>query len=436
MKLRSLLAGTCTAMAFCATSAQAQSAGCLFVDGLDAGSPQISGSFTTLAFTAGEIVTLSADSITSDASYANAASFTLRDGSSTTVGGPYTYTITGSYATDSGQVSEVLVVPDGGIVGLNWREDIHLGGLYTKFTNLNLSCQAAVREFNLRQASQISVGGQQYALNTAVTRNAGSRLGGGNTNAVTSNYVFLSTTNLADDDETMDLNVWVALDTRAYFDGYEGYSADVTVGMDYLINQNTLIGFMVSAGTSDLEDDAGNVADSDTVMLGGYGAHRFAGTDITLDGYLAIGTANYETSTGDFDTNRALVGVSLSGSYAMPSGILTPRARGWATWEDFPSGAVATVGGRTRQSLLSVGAQMNWAQTIAGTDLRPVASLDIEYRSSDGIDGTSDDFFSPRIGGGVEGMVGSGTLAVSLDVGRTSSDVIDAGLGLVYDLRF
>jgi hypothetical protein len=47
-----------------------------------------------------------------------------------------------------------------------------------------------------------------------------------------------------------------------------------------------------------------------------------------------------------------------------------------------------------------------------------------------------DDYLAPRIGVGVNGMVGSGRLSASLDIGQSGSDVYDAGLDLTYEITF
>ncbi len=423
------------ALLLSAGMAAAQSAGCAAVDGFFTSSSLIGQNFTNLAFDVGETVTLTADSLTSDGGFraiggpgTGIGAFRFVDASYTTISGPFGYPFA------SGPISETLVMPSG-VIGLGWTEDITLGGYFTQFTNLGVTCAIVPRFAFSPDLAKINAAGQQQALNGALSSNISSRFGRGGENVATRNSVFVSTQNLAGDYQ-MDASAWVALNSRAYFGGYEGHSVDLMLGADYLANSNTLLGVMLGAGISDLEDTVGTKTETDALLVGVYGAYRFSGSDIILDGYLTYAAVDYDTGTSTFKTDRLLAGLTLSGSYDIASGTVSPRARLLGTSEDFPAGAVAPVGGTTQQALVSVGAEMAWNKPLGGTYLLPFASLDVEYGTVQDVGGLSDDFLAPRVGVGISGTVGGGQLAVSIDAGRTTSAVTDVGLGLSYDFTF
>ena len=441
------LLGTCAALLLTTGMAAAQSAGCAAINGFFTPTSLISQNFTPLAFAAGEIVTLTADSITSDGGGfggpgsggpgTGPGAFTFVDGSNAPLSKVFAYPF------PSGAISQTLKMPSG-VVGLGWREDIGAGGFFTEFTNLGLTCAIVssvpgtpivVPISFSSDLAKVSVAGQQRAINGAMRNNISSRFGGGGDNVATRNSVFLSTQNHAGA-QPMNANAWIAVDTRAYFDGYEGYSADLTFGADFLVTANTLLGVMLGANTSVLEDSVGNETDADALLVGVYGGHRFGGTDIILDGHFTYSAVDYDTGAITIGTDRILAGLRVSGSYSVADGTVSPRASLSGTWEDFPVGAVAPVGGTAQQAIASVGAEMAWNKPLPGTSLLPFVSLDVEYGWVEEVSGLADDFIAPRVGLGVAGVVGGGQLALSIDAGRTSSTVIDAGFGLSYEFTF
>ena len=392
------------------------------------------GSFTSLPFDEGEVVTLTAASIEADDGFQSGAAFYFIDGSRNKVSGTF------AYPRPSGAVSETLVMPSG-VVGLGWNEDVGRDSYFTQFNNLGLTCAIVTPVTPVSpiafssDLAKVSVLGQQRAVNGALRKNIDSRVGGGGNNVATRNSVFISTQNYAGD-QTTDVNAWAALDTRAYFNGYEGYSADLTFGADFLVAADTLLGVMFGANTSDLKDSLGNDTTSKALLAGVYGGHRFAGTAIVIDGYLSYSAVAYDTGATTVDTDRFMAGMRVSGDYAVEYGTVTLRGSLSGAWEDFPAGAIAPVGGTTQQTLLSVGAKMAWDKPLQGTSLFPFASLDVEYGWYNEVTGANDEFIAPRVGLGLAGTVGGGQLALSVDAGRTSSTVIDVGLGLSYGFTF
>nr|WP_309501855.1 autotransporter outer membrane beta-barrel domain-containing protein [uncultured Roseovarius sp.] len=432
------LLGGCAVLLLSTGMAAAQSAGCAAVNGFSTPHSEFRENFTSLGFSEGEIVTLTADSIASEGGFIDGpegggagigqSAFYFVDGSRTRLSGTF------FYPRPSDVVSETFVMPSG-VNGLGWAEDAPAGSFYTEFTNLGVTCATVSPISFSSDVAKISVAGQQRAINGALGSNINSRFSRGGESVVTRNSVFFSTQGHTGNQQ-MDANAWFSVDTRAYFDGYEGYSADLTFGADFLVNTNTLLGVMLGFNASNLEDKAGNETDAEALLVGVYGAHRFSGTDIVLDGYLSYSAVDYDTGPTTIETDRILAGLRVSGSYDVEDGTVSPRASLSGTWEDFPIGAVAPVGGTNQQTLVSVGVEMAWNKPLPGTALLPYVSVDLEYGWVEEVGGQSSDFAAPRIGFGVSGEAGGGQLALSFDAGRTTSSVIDAGIGLSYEFTF
>jgi hypothetical protein len=418
------------ALALSATSAFAQSVGCSAIDGYSSAFSLISETFSSAALDEGEVVTLTADSLRSD--FGNGA-FYFVDGSGTKISSTFTYPF------PSGPVQETLVVPSGGITGIGWQEDAISGGIFTEFTNLQITCAsgtAALSSSLISKVAEIGIANQQRAVTGALSKNLRSRFGGGGGNFVGKNALYLSSQNMPGNrDVSMDYNAWVSLTGRNYWDHYDGYSADLLFGADRFLTSDTLVGLMFGAGVTDLEDTGGSKASTDAFLVGAYAAHEYD-SGLLTDGYLAYSAVSYDTNGTAFDTDRILVGLAISGEIAQPGGVLQPRGRIDAAWEDFPNGVAGVTGGTFQRVVASAGARYEWNSALPGTKLMPFASIDIEFGFSEDTDGVSDNFVSPRAGFGVSGAVGSGNLSAGLDLGRTTSDVYDVGMDLSYEFRF
>jgi hypothetical protein len=410
------------------TAALAQSAGCIGLDSYNGSSSFKDDIFTTSPFDEGEVITLTADSLTSNQS--NAA-FYFATAVGTSISNSFVYTL------PSGPIVETFVVPVGGIIGLGWQEDTSVGK-QTTFTNLALSCSAGVTDgaIQVLDLAQISTAGQQRAIGDALDRNLNGRFDGGGSNFASRNAVFVSTQNAAGNrGARTEYNAWMSLSGRYYWDGYEGYSADVLFGMDRLVTSNTLVGLMIGVGATDLEIDGGAETSTDSVLFGAYGAHEYQ-SGMMIDGYLAYSSVSYDAGGTQLDTERYHLGISVSGDVETASGVLQPRAGLGAAWEDFPDGVAGITAGYSRQLAATLGVRHDWTAPLGGTNLMPFASIDFEYNTTDGSDGASDEYIAPRLGFGLEGEIGNGYFASSIDIGQAASNVYDAGIDLSYEFRF
>lgn len=255
----------------------------------------------------------------------------------------------------------------------------------------------------------------------------------GTGDAVTRSDLFVSTQ--GNSGAAHEANAWLAFSGASYFDGYEGYSADLSAGMDWRLGQSGVLGLMLGAGKTDLEDSVSPETGTSSYTVGAYAAHAFA-SGVVIDGYLAHSALDYEVGAAAFDTTRTQAGFSVSGAVAMSTGVLQPRMRLSGSWEDFPLGVGGVTGGTTEQFIGSVGARHAFNATVMAGGLTPWASFDLEYGHQEDTTGVIDYFLSPRVGLGVTGDLGAGVLSTSIDIGYVRSDVYGVGIEMSYGFSF
>lgn len=416
-------------------AAQAISAGCADLNASPSRGtlyPRYVAVLTSQPFDEGEVVTISGTSASGFA----AGSWYFYEVATNTQ-------LSASFPQPSGAFSETLTVPTGGLQDLAVREN---GANFTQLDGVTVSCVAvAADEAFADPLSQISRAGTERAITTAMSRNSRARLtGSGGAPVVGQDRLFVSTQSLGFDPDLprnlglrSDYNLWVSADWRSYSDALDGSSADLLVGGDRLVADRALIGLFAGAGRAELEDTA-SIAKAMSTLVGAYFARKFE-RDIILDGYLALGTAEYEVDGAEFDTDRTFAGLTLSGVYEGRAGSFQPRLRIAGSWEDFPAyaGSGGGVPAGTAHSLrASLGGRFDWAAPLGRTDLRPFLSLDLEYGDAESATGIGSDFVAPRLGLGIAGQVGKGYLDAEFDVGRAAEGVVDAGFRFAFDLRF
>lgn len=309
-------------------------------------------------------------------------------------------------------------------------------------SSIVVSCTPAAPEAAsdtiVSQAATVSAASQSRAIANGLTANSRSRLGAGGSNTVSRSGMFFSTQNATRSAlETAEYNLWVSGELRNFNGGLDGFSADLTLGVDRLITENTLAGLLLAYGRTDLDDGLGE-ATVDSPAIGAYFASRFAG-DLILDAYLAYARPETETAGTTFKSDRVSAGMMLSGQYALSTGTMRPFARLNASVEDQPAytgtnGPVAATD--LRSYTASVGTRFESAVALGSTGLLPYISGAIDYGYTDNGLSASDDFFYPRIGFGVAGPIGAGYFALDVDAGKARSDTYDVGLRLTYEAKF
>ncbi|TGD44879.1 autotransporter outer membrane beta-barrel domain-containing protein [Pseudotabrizicola sediminis] len=313
--------------------------------------------------------------------------------------------------------------------------------MYQSNLTITITCTPAAAPASdtiVSQAATISAASQSRAISNGIAANTRSRLGAGGSNTVSRSGMFFSTQNATRSAlETAEYNLWVSGELRNFNGGLDGFSADLTLGVDRLINENMLAGLLLAYGRTDLDDGLGE-ATVDSPAIGAYFASRFAG-DLILDAYLAYARPETETAGTTFKSDRVSAGLMLSGQYALSTGTMRPFARLNASVEDQPAytgtnGPVAATDLRSHTA--SVGARFESAVALGSTGLLPYISGAIDYGYTDNGLSASDDFFYPRFGFGVAGPVGTGYVALDVDAGKARSDTYDVGLRLTYEAKF
>ena len=111
--------------------------------------------------------------------------------------------------------------------------------------------------------------------------------------------------------------------------GADGHFGVAYFGVDYLVNNDVLAGFMLQFDSLEDVSAANNTSvDGSGWMAGPYVTARLA-PNLILDGRFAIGQSNNDITTalssGNFDTNRWLLDVNLSGDFDYKNWVISPN---------------------------------------------------------------------------------------------------------------
>jgi|GEM_PF-6410137 len=406
------------------SAALAQSAGCADIDGFSSSlvAIRVDNILSSLAFSAGDTLTISGTSATHTGSGSDG--WYVSDPLSGIAGAFGSAPLSSIFTATGVAFSETFVVPVGGMLSFGLSET---GPNFTDLADVTITCLAGSGGSDLIILSGFA---QQQSITTSLGRNYRNRFALAGGAPLAGNGLFTSTKG-----GNEEVSAWVSTTGRAFWDGYEGGSLDLSFGVDRFVSANTLVGVMVGLNQLSVSDASGAETDATAAMIGLYAAHDT--TDgILTDGNIALARTSYDASGSSFDTTRVMVGLGVSAVIEKSTGILQPRARITGAWEDFPGGVTGVVAGNTRQIIASVGARYDWAAPLAGTALKPFISLDLEYASLQDTSGVQDDILAPRFGLGVNGTVGTGTLSASIDIGQTAANVYDAGIDISYEFTF
>lgn len=406
------------------SAALAQSAGCADIDGFTSAlvAIRIDNTLSSLAFSAGDTITVSGSSATHSGTGSDG--WYISDPASGVSGGFGSAALSPIFTATGVAFSETFVVPVGGMLSFGLSET---GPYSTDLADVTITCLGGSGGSDLIILSGFA---QQQSITTSLGRNYRNRFAGAGAAPLSTSGFFTSTKGTNEE-----VSAWVSTTARGYWDSYEGGSLDLSFGVDRFVSANTLVGVMLGLNRLSVSDATGADTDATAGMLGLYAAHSTS-DGLLADGYLAWARTSYDASGSSFDTDRLMAGLGISAAIEKSTGILQPRARLSGAWEDFPTGVTGVVAGKTRQVIASVGARYDWAKPLPGTALKPFAALDLEYASLQDTSGTQDDFLAPRIGFGVNGAVGAGTLSASIDIGQTASNVYDAGIDISYEFTF
>ncbi len=291
------------------------------------------------------------------------------------------------------------------------------------------------------------------ALYDDVHRNtAGVLNGAGNLN-ISENDLFLQSTGKASKDAAAKqpvLNVFVAADLTSFDgDSFDGLTGNLTVGMDYRVNRNVVVGAMVSGGRADFSTLIGtNVGSLENTgySVGLYGAAKVFG-DVTVDGLLTYSGLSYDVAngatTGDFDANRFGISVGIYNQMPFMGAIIEPHARivyGVEEQDSYTDSVGRAVGSNT----VNAGRIVLGPRLIAPMEngFTPWISANGVYEFSDtGNLATGapdfDDTFSGRVGLGFDWASDLGKIGGELEFGGLGSGLYHSISGTVqYTLEF
>ena len=201
---------------------------------------------------------------------------------------------------------------------------------------LTVSCTVAppvvnTPDITVNTVSAISANSQTTAISTGISTNTRLRLGGNaaaSRTQVTRSMAFLSTQSLpgtAREFGQPDWNAWVSTEGRQYSGTLDGWSADVSLGVDRLLRDDVLLGGLLGVGRMDVDSSAQNVAVT-TVSLGAYFAKRFQ-DDLYLDGFISAGRPDYQAGNAKFTAQRTAASLALTGSVTEGYLKITPTGK-------------------------------------------------------------------------------------------------------------
>jgi len=278
--------------------------------------------------------------------------------------------------------------------------------------------------------------GQAAATFAGITNNSDARFGNGGAQ-VSSNRVFVSTSGMNSGLSSPDWNAWASVSGRSFSGGTSGSSANVVAGVDRLVGADSLVGVLLGFGTISLNDGI-TPATATTPTIGVYFGTRTG--SLKTDGFVSLGKPRTTTNGATFSSSRQTGGLSVSKD--MQRGNTTLRLVGKISGftdaqPSYVTGSSVTIAANTISRMVaSIGLRMTFQNAGWGGGFTPYISGNAEYSViSETATGVST-FASPRIGLGVSGAVGRGTLTVDIDAGRTLANTVDAGIKLQYDLRF
>jgi hypothetical protein len=79
------------------------------------------------------------------------------------------------------------------------------------------------------------------------------------------------------------------------------------IRLDWLVGGSSVVGLMIGAAATDLEDPFMAEAKTSFYLIGAYAAQGFA-SGVQIDGYLARSAVDYEVGATEFETRRTLAG--------------------------------------------------------------------------------------------------------------------------------
>jgi hypothetical protein len=234
-----------------------------------------------------------------------------------------------------------------------------------------------------------------------------------------------------------DWNAWASISGRSFKGATSGNSADIVAGVDRMVGPSTLAGVLLGYGTISLTDGV-TPASATSPMIGAYFSTRQSG--LNSDGFVSVAAPQTTTNGATFNGSRQAGGISVSKDLQQgnTSVRLTGRVSGYSEAQpSYVTGSSVTIAANTISKMVaSVGVRVAFENAAWAGGFTPYISGHAEYSVISETATGVITFASPRLGLGLSGSVGGGTLSLAIDAGRALADTVDTGIKLRYDLRF
>lgn len=234
-----------------------------------------------------------------------------------------------------------------------------------------------------------------------------------------------------------DWNVWANSSALRLSGNDDGDGGNFTLGADTVIGSNAIAGFYLAYDWSKLLENGQDSA-ARAPAVGAYLGMSFAERYV-LDAHFGYARPEYTVSGSDFQSNRVMGSVGLTGSWGVGSMTVSHSIRVSAYEENVPahSEGTATFDADNRQ-FWSTAASIRAVATsgIGDTNLRPYAEISVGRSGlSSEIDGNHH-FGVTRGALGLTGSLGSGALSVELSGGDVFEDSQDSRIFASYSMSF
>lgn len=234
-----------------------------------------------------------------------------------------------------------------------------------------------------------------------------------------------------------DWNVWANASALQLSGSKDSAGGNLTLGADISIGSDAIAGFyMAYDWTNFVESGQTNAARA--TALGAYLGVNLA-ERLVLDAHFGHARPDYSVGDSDFQTDRVLGSVGLTGSWATGSMILSPSIRISGYNERVPahSEGTATFDADNRQ-FWSTAASVR-AAAVSGlgkAGLRPYAEVSIGHASLTSNIDAKQSFDTNRIALGVTGALGLGAFSVEVSGGDMFDSTRDGRVSASYSKSF
>lgn len=232
-------------------------------------------------------------------------------------------------------------------------------------------------------------------------------------------------------------DVWAGASALRLSGGNDGNGGSLALGADTGIGGNAVAGFYLAYAWSKLLEN-GQDSSARSPAVGVYLGARLA-KGFVVDAHYGLARPDYTVGGSDFQSDRVMGSLGLTGSWQTGPLTLSPGIRVSGYDETIParSEGSATFAADSRQ-FWSTAASLRAAATtgLGDSDLRPYAEVSVGRSGlrSD-VDGNHS-FETVQGSMGLTGTLGAGTLFIAISAGDVMADTTSRSVSASYSLRF